>query len=73
VRLTNGWLAVVTEQNTADLLKPAVRAFYCTTARASIAPVDIDLARNQDYRIVADENAAQWGVNPLQCLQNARH
>jgi hypothetical protein len=56
VRLNNGWLAVVTEQNAADLLKPAVRAFYCSKARAHFGPVDIDLAREHDHRIVADES-----------------
>ncbi len=73
VRLSNGWLAVVTEQNTSVLLKPAVRAFYCSTARGPIAPVEIDLAREPDYRIVADESPEQWGVDPMHFLEVTRH
>ena len=73
VRLDNGWLAVVTEQNTSDLLKPAVRAFYCSKARGHIAPVDIDLSREHGYRIVGDESAEQWGVDPMHFLEVTRH
>lgn len=73
VRLSNGWLAVVTEQNTADLLKPTVRAVYCSEARAPVAAVDIDLAREHRYRIVADECAEKWGLDPMHFLQVARH
>lgn len=73
VRLDNGWLAVVTEQNTRDLLKPALRAFYCSTARGPINPVDIDLSREHGYHIVADESAEQWGVDPMHFLDVARH
>ncbi len=73
VRLNNGWLAVVTEQNTADLLKPAVRAFFCSEARGHIAPVDIDLSRDQNYRIVSDECADQWGLDPMYFLEVQPH
>ena len=73
VRLDNGWLAVVTEQNATNLLKPAVRAFYCSEARGHIAPVDIDLAREQHYRIVADESPQQWGLDPMHFLEVTRH
>lgn len=68
VRLDNGWLAVVTEQNSTDLLRPAVRAFYCSHARAPIAPQDIDLARAGAPRIVADESPQAWGIDPLHHL-----
>lgn len=73
VRLDNGWLAVVTEQNTSDLLKPSVRAFYCSQSRGHIAPVDIDLSRDQNHRIVSDESAEQWGVDPMHFLEVTRH
>jgi HD-GYP domain-containing protein (c-di-GMP phosphodiesterase class II) len=71
VRLDNGWLAVVTEQNGADLLRPAVRAFFCSETRAPIAAQDIDLARADAPHIVADESPQTWGVDPLQVLASA--
>lgn len=71
VRLDNGWLAVVLEQNHADLLRPMVRACYCTTTRAPIAPRDIDLAREHMYRIIADESPHAWGVEPMAWLSSA--
>jgi len=55
------------------LLKPAVRAFYCTQTRGHIAPVDIDLARTPSYRVVADESPERWGVDPMHFLEVARH
>lgn len=68
VRLENGWLATVTEQNGADLLRPTVRAFYCTNKREHFSPVDIDLAQNALHRIATDEAAETWNVNPMACL-----
>lgn len=73
VRLDNGWLAVVMEQNNADLLRPAVRAFYCSESRSYLSPMDIDLAREHSHRIVADEQAEQWGVDPMRFLEATRH
>jgi hypothetical protein len=54
-------------------LEPAVRAFYCSEARGHIAPLDIDLAREPGYRIVADESADHWGVDPMHFLEVTRH
>lgn len=68
VRLNNGWLAVVLEQNTTDLLKPAVRAVYCSQTRTAMEPLDIDLAQSQNYRIVADESPEQWAIDPMHFL-----
>ena len=65
VRLKNGWLATVTGQNSADLLRPTVRAFYCTRKREYFSPVTIDLARSSSHSIAEDEAPELWGVNPM--------
>ena len=65
VRMKNGWLATVTGQNSADLLRPTVRAFYCTRKREYFSPVTIDLARSSSHSIAEDEAPELWGVNPM--------
>ncbi len=71
VRLESGRLAVVTEQNIQDLLKPKVRAFFSTRANCHIAPEDVDLARDGAECIVSDEAPEKWGLDAGRFLQAA--
>ncbi len=71
VRLESGRLAVVTEQNAHDLLKPRVRVFFSTKSNCHVAPEEVDLSRAANDRIVADEPPEKWGVDPNRFLAAA--
>ncbi|MDE2503368.1 MAG: HD-GYP domain-containing protein, partial [Burkholderiales bacterium] len=70
VRLESGRLAVVVDQNPAQLLAPVVKAFFSTRSQLPMAPLRIDLAApGCGDRIVAREprtTAAPAGAEPVQ-------
>lgn len=68
VRLTSGRLGVVIEQNTDSLLTPRVKVFFSTKSQVQIAPEVVDLARQQDEKIVGRESAETWGFRNLEHL-----
>lgn len=68
VRLTSGRLGVVIEQNADSLLTPRVKVFFSTKSRVQIAPEVVDLARQQDEKIVGRESAETWGFRNLEHL-----
>lgn len=63
VRLKSGRLAVVVEQNEADLTKPRVRMFYSVAQRVRLTPQDVDLARDGTDEILSRENPERWGFS----------
>jgi HD-GYP domain-containing protein (c-di-GMP phosphodiesterase class II) len=66
VRLQSGRLAVVLEQNETSLLTPKVKVFYSARTSARIAERVVDLATmTGSDKIVALEDAAQWGFDDL--------
>ena len=66
VRLESGKLGVVIEQSRESLLKPIVKVFYSTKAKARIAPkvVDLSLPHCQDG-VAEREDPAQWNFPDL--------
>lgn len=71
VKLEGGRLAVVTEQNVQDLLRPRVRAFFSTKSNCYVTPEELDLARPGAERILGDEDPVRWNVDPARFLQAA--
>lgn len=61
VRLKSGRLAIVVEQNQAELTRPLVRAFYSIARRAPITSEDIDLAGDGNDEILSREEPVKWG------------
>jgi HD-GYP domain-containing protein (c-di-GMP phosphodiesterase class II) len=66
VRLESERLALVTEQNPDDLLRPEVKVIYSTTKRSYITPEVVDLARPMGRggadAIAGHETASAWGI-----------
>jgi hypothetical protein len=61
VRLESGLLGVVTETRPDALLKPVVKAFYCTRRRQRFIPRMIDLVKpHARDRIAAWESRDKW-------------
>jgi len=67
VRLHSGKLAVVTEQNPANLVSPIVKVFFSTKSQMPINPVPLDLSKSND-RIIGRENPQKWGFKQLDAL-----
>lgn len=69
VMLESERLAVVTQQNEANLLQPIVRVFYDARAMRPLFPEHVDLAKPLGHgggdRIVGHEDPVDWGVNPM--------
>jgi putative nucleotidyltransferase with HDIG domain len=66
VRLSNGKLAVVVEQQE-DLLKPVVRVVFDALRGYAMPPKDVHLDRF-DIHIESFEEPADWNLNPLELL-----
>ena len=63
VRLDSGLLGVVVDQTHGELLRPKVRAVYCTRKRDFLQPVLLDLAgQARDERIAGLERPERWGI-----------
>jgi HD-GYP domain-containing protein (c-di-GMP phosphodiesterase class II) len=62
VRLSSGYLAVVSEQNALNTAKPKVLAFYSLKKEVYVSPLPVDLAETDDT-IESDEDPAEWGVD----------
>jgi putative nucleotidyltransferase with HDIG domain len=63
VRLDSGLLGVVVDQTPGELLRPKVRAVYCTRTRDFLQPRLLDLGgQARDQRIVGLERAERWGI-----------
>lgn len=62
VKLQSGRLGIVTEQSESTLLKPKIKIFYSSTARAPIAHKIIDLTRSQEI-IESVEEPEDWGFD----------
>jgi HD-GYP domain-containing protein (c-di-GMP phosphodiesterase class II) len=73
VSLESGKLGVVIDQNDDDLTKPVVRAFFSSRRQCYIPPEIIDLSRSFGHgggdRILRNEDARQWGMDPMRFLQ----
>lgn len=66
VRLDNGYLAVVVEQNREDLLKPRLCVMFDTRIDRYVRPYLLDLGhRLEPPTILGYESYAQWGIDPL--------
>jgi putative nucleotidyltransferase with HDIG domain len=66
VRLADGWLAVVVEQQE-DLLRPTVRVIYDAVRGYRLPPRDLRLDQS-DQRIESFEEPTDWDLNPLEWL-----
>ncbi|HEY0905734.1 MAG TPA: HD-GYP domain-containing protein [Methylophilus sp.] len=64
VRLKSGRLAMVVDQTT-DLLKPVVKAFFSTQSKLHIPVERMDLSLPGQDEIVGHESASQWGITQL--------
>ncbi|MFT7672492.1 MAG: putative nucleotidyltransferase with HDIG domain [Gammaproteobacteria bacterium] len=62
LKLRSGKLGVVIDQSTNSLLRPKVKVFYSTSAKAHIAPKVIDLGKT-DEEIENIEDPSQYGFN----------
>ena len=61
VRLRSRRLAVVTEQNPANLLAPRVKAFFDLESNVRVYPRDIDLAQSSDSNAIEGfESPSDW-------------
>lgn len=71
VRLENGLLGVVLEQNRKSMLKPRVRVFFDTRKNTYVRPLDVDLASKIPFeyaQIVSVESFQRWGIDPNRWL-----
>ena len=61
VRLASGKLAVVVEQNSANLISPVVKMFFSTKSQMQITPLQLDLSRPgmQDRIVGREEDASR--------------
>jgi len=65
VRLDNGTLAVVLEENRDNLLQPRVQVMYDTRELRYLRPYVLDLARRlEPPAIVGVESYVYWGIDP---------
>jgi HD-GYP domain-containing protein (c-di-GMP phosphodiesterase class II) len=65
LRLDNGLLAVVTEVNRHNLLKPVVRVMFDARSGRYVPPSLLDLGRRiEPPGIVGVESYARWGIDP---------
>lgn len=67
VRLESGRLAIVIEQNEAQLISPEVKVVFSTRSNAYVRPERLELARSQDH-IVGHEDPQQWGIDVARFL-----
>ena len=66
VKLQSGRLAVVLEQNQANLVAPRVKIFFSTKSKMPIPLLTLDLSRSDaNDRIVCRELASEWGFTNL--------
>jgi putative nucleotidyltransferase with HDIG domain len=64
VLLDSGMLAIVTEANPANLLRPMVRVVLDSRRDMVVTPRDLNLAKSTvKERIVSSESAAKWKIN----------
>lgn len=61
VRMESGHLAVVTEQDEADLTRPVVRRFYAIASRKRVPLRDVALGRDAGDAILSREEPVKWG------------
>ena len=62
VKLDSGRLGYVTDQANQNLLKPQVKIFYSTSARAYITPKLVDLAKSSET-ICSIEDPTKWNLD----------
>ncbi|MFQ5431153.1 MAG: HD-GYP domain-containing protein [Nitrospinota bacterium] len=67
VRMESGFLGVITEQGSTDMLRPRVRLIFNTKKEIFINPKDMDLSSpdSGNDRIVSSESPQKWKVNPM--------
>lgn len=61
VRLASERLALVVEQDPADLTRPLVRVFYSVRQRAEVTVTDLQLIKDSSDAIVSREDPRKWG------------
>jgi len=66
VRLQSGFLAIVVESGKDNPLQPIVRIIYDINKKILITPRNLDLSKGvgELHKIVANENANKWKLNP---------
>ena len=65
VRLDNGYLAVVIEQNRDDLLKPRLCVMFDTRIDRYVRPYLLDLGHRREPPVILGfESYARWGIDP---------
>lgn len=68
VKLDNGFLGVVLEQGSRNLLNPVVRLVYDTKKGWFIKPRDLNLSNQEgeeeEIKIVSPESPEKWRINP---------
>ena len=69
VRLESGRLAIVTDHNPDDLLRPTVKLIYDTAKRCYLNPESVDLARPMGAggadAITGHESPEAWGIDTV--------
>jgi hypothetical protein len=64
VLLDSGMVAIVTEANPSNLLRPMVRVVLDSRRDQIVTPRDLNLAKpSVKERIVSSESAAKWEIN----------
>lgn len=64
VRLESGFIAIVIEESTTDLLRPVVRIVHDGKKDCPTTPRDMDLAKpSATDRIMGNESAEKWKIN----------
>lgn len=61
VRLASDRLALVLEQDEADLTKPVVRVFYSIPQRSRVSITDLRLAGQESDSVLSREDPRKWG------------
>jgi len=71
VRLQSGFLAIVVESGKDNPLQPIVRIIYDIRKQMLIPPRNLDLSQGvgELHKIVSNESAAKWKLNPADYIQ----
>lgn len=73
VILESGFVSVVLQQNSGNLLQPLIRIFYDSFTKKFVRPVEIDLFKNTDEKIngAISPEQLKLSINPIDMLRAA--